>query len=181
MKPALVVGALALVILVTFSIGAALTKHATPTRPLKTGPTRVPGSSLLAVPASGALRPIETGGEPPGNVLDDITLPKGSVFSRAANPGLGATYDEEASFSVDASQGAVLGFYQAELAHFGWHTVTSGAAEHQPGRQIVGEIAGDDGFYWELGVVVSPSTFADGGKTDVTRFTLRVLQVQDQE
>src|SRR5579872_5726097 len=152
MKPAFIVAALALVILVTFSIGAALSKHATPSRPLTSGPTRVPGSSLLAVPAAGALRPIETGGEPPGNVLDDITLPKGSVFSGTTNPGLGATYDEEATFSVDASQGAVLGFYQAELAHFGWRTVTSGPAEHQPGRQIVGEIAGDDGFYWELGV-----------------------------
>jgi hypothetical protein len=181
MKPALVVGVLAVVILATFSIGAALTKQATPSKPLHTGPVKVPGSSLLAVPAGSKLTVIEAGGEPPANVLDAITLPQGSVRGSTANPGLGSTYDEEVTFSVDASQAAVLGFYRTELSHLGWRTVANGGATRQPGRQIVGQIAGDDGFYWQLGVVVAPSSFANAGTTDVTRFTLRVLQVQDQE
>jgi len=181
MKPALIVGALAVVILVSFSVGAALTKTASPSAKVPKGPTAVPGSSLRAVSATGGLSVIETGGQPPVNVLDAITLPVGAVRGSFTNPGEGSTFDHEVTFSVDASDGAVLGFYRAEFKHLGWRTVTSGAATHQPGEQIVGQLAGDDGFYWQLGVIVSPSTFANGGTTNVTRFTLRVLQVEDQQ
>ncbi len=97
------------------------------------------------------------------------------------NPGVGSTFDQEVQFSVDASQEAVLGFYKDELHDLGWRTVTHGAATHQPGQQIVGQLAGDDGFYWQLGVIVAPSTFGASGTTDITKFTLRVLQVQDQD
>lgn len=181
MKPAMLVGAIGLVILVTFSIGAALTHTATPRAARTGGPTKVPGSSLLAVPASTKLEAIEANGEPPANVLAAITLPEGAVLKATENPGLGSTYDEEAVFSVEASDAAVVGFYKTELARLGWHSVSSGAAEHAAGTQVVGQLAGDDGFYWQLGVVVSPSTFTSGGTADVTRFTLRILQVQDQD
>ncbi len=181
MKPALLVGALAVVILITFSVGAALTKSATPQAHTPTGPSRVPGSSLLAVSATRGLSVIKHDGEPPANVLAAITLPQGAVRGASANPGLGSTYDQEVTFSVNASEATVLGFYTTELKRLGWRTVTSGAATNQPGRQIVGQIPGDDGFYWQLGVIVSPSTFSASGTTDITRFTLRVLQVDDQQ
>ena len=113
-------------------------------------------------------------------MLAAITLPTGAVRESSINPGDGSTYDQQVEFSVDASQEAVLGFYKIELAHFGWRTVTSGAATHQAGQQIVGQLAGDDGFYWQLGVIVSPTTFGAAGTTDVTRFELRVIQVGDE-
>jgi hypothetical protein len=181
MKPALLVGALAVVILIAFSVGAALTKTGTPQARTPTGPTRVPGSSLLAVSATRGLSVIEQPGQPPANVLAAITLPQGAVRGVSANPGLGSTYDQEVTFSVDASEATVLGFYRTELKRLGWRTVTSGAATHQPGSQIVGQLPGDDGFYWQLGIIVSPSTFSASGTTDITRFTLRVLQVDDQQ
>ena len=71
--------------------------------------------------------------------------------------------------------------YKTELHDYGWQSVTSGAATHQAGQQLVGQLAGDDGFYWQLGVIVSPSTFGALGTVDVTRFTLRVLQVGDDD
>ncbi len=181
MKPAMVVGALAVVIVVVFSVGAALSRTAAPPARHPSGSQRVPGSTLSAVSATPGLSVIEHDGEPPTNVLDAIALPAGAVRSSWSNPGLGSTFDEQVTFTVDASEAAVLGFYRTELKALGWHTVASGAATRQPGRQLVAQIAGDDGYYWQLGVVVSPSTFSASGTTDVTRFTLRLLQVQDQE
>ena len=180
MKPALIVAALAVVILVLFSVGASLTH--TPTTPAKAprGTSAVKGSSLRAVSAQRGLSVIERDGQPPANVLAAITLPTGAVRESSTNPGDGSTYDQQVEFSVDASEEAVLGFYKIELHDFGWRTVTSGAATHQAGQQIVGQLAGDDGFYWQLGVIVSPTTFGAAGTTDVTRFELRVIQVGDE-
>jgi hypothetical protein len=181
MKPALIVGGLAVVILVVFSLGSALT-HTAPGQPkVPKGASPVKGSSLLAVSAKSGLAPIETDGEPPANVIDAITLPKGAVRGPTANPGEGSTYDQSVQFTIDASQEAVLVFYKDELHDLGWSTVTHGAATHQSGQQIVGQIAGDDGFYWQLGVIVEPTTFGASGTTDITNFSLRVLQVQDQD
>jgi hypothetical protein len=181
MKPALIVGGLAVVILVSFSVGAALTHTATPLSNAPKGAIVVKGSSLRAVSAVKGLSVIETDGEPPANVLAAITLPVGAVRQSSANPGEGSTFDQQVQFTVGASEAAVLGFYKIELKHLGWQTVASGAAIHQAGQQIVGQLAGDDGFYWELGVIVSPTTFGSSGTTDTTQFTLRVLQVDDQQ
>jgi hypothetical protein len=181
MKPALIVGALAVVILVVFSVGSSLTHTAGGQPTVPKGASRVKGSSLLAVSAKAGLAPIETDGEPPVNVIDAITLPKGAIRGAITNPGVGSSYDQQVEFTIDASQEAVLGFYTDELHDLGWSTVTHGAATHQAGQQIVGQIAGDDGFYWQLGVVVAPTTFGASGTTDITQFTLRVLQVQDQD
>jgi hypothetical protein len=180
MKPALIVGGLAVVILVAFSLGSAFTHTATSTSAVPKGTFAVKGSSLRAVSAKKGLSAIEIEGQPPSNVVEAITLPVGAVRGPSTNPGAGATYDQEVQFSVGASEAAVLGFYRIEMKHFGWQIVTSGAASHQAGQQIVGQLAGDDGYYWELGVIVSPTTFGSTGTTDTTRFTLRVLQVDDQ-
>jgi len=179
MRPALVVAVIALVILVGFSIGSAFTHLAVKT-PTSKGPTAVQGSSLRAVSARKGLSVIETDGQPPANVIDAITLPLGAIRASTTNPGAGASFDREVQFSVQASQAAVLGFYRTELHNLGWRTVTSGAATRQPGQQIVEQIAGIDGFYWELGVIVAPSTFSASGTTDITRFTLRLLQLGDE-
>jgi hypothetical protein len=180
MKPALIVGGLAVVILIAFSVGAAFTHTATTPAKTPKGSTVVKGSPLRAMSAQTGLSVIEQGGQPPANVLAAITLPVGAARVSTKNPGKGGAFDQEVRFSVDASEEAVLGFYKAELHDLGWRTVTSGPASHQPGQQMVGQIAGNDGFYWQLGVIVSLSTFGASGTVDVTRFTLRVLQVGDE-
>jgi hypothetical protein len=179
MRPALVVGAIALLILLSFSVWAAFTH--TPTKPTEANraPHSVKGSSLKEIGAARSLSVIEQDGEPPANILDAITLPDGAVRGAATDPGAGSSYDQQVQYTIDASQEAVLTFYRAELHAFGWQVVTSGAATNQPGQQIVGQLAGEDGFYWELGVIVAPSTFSSSGTTDITRFTLRVFQVDD--
>jgi hypothetical protein len=180
MRPALVVGVIALAILLSFSVWAASTH--TPTKPTEStgAPKTVKGTSLKAVGAARSLVVIQQDGEPPANVLDAIELPVGAVRGAATDPGVGSSYDQQVQYSIDASQEAVLTFYRSELRALGWSTVTSGAAINQPGQQIVGQLAGEDGFYWQLGVIVAPSTFSASGTTDITQFTLRVLQVDDE-
>lgn len=180
MKPALLVGAIAVVILVIFSLGAAFT-HTAPTQPKGANVARtVKGSTLKALGATAALSVIEQDGQPPNNVLNAITLPSGAVRTGSSNPGAGSSFDKEVLFSVKASQGAVLGFYRTELHDLGWRVITSGAATRQSGEQIVGQIAGEDGFYWQMGIIVAPSTFGSSETTDTTGFTLRILQVGDE-
>jgi hypothetical protein len=181
MRPALVVLGLAIFILLVFSLGSAFSHTSVAPTKAPKGTSAVKGSSLRAVNAQAGLKPIEQDGQPPANVLAAITLPVGAVRTSSTNPGEGNTYDQKVQFSVDASEAAVLGFYKAELAHFGWKTVTSGPATHQAGQQIVGQIAGEDGFYWQLGVVISPSTFVDNGTVDETQFSLEILQVGDDD
>lgn len=176
MRPAALVLGIGLVILIAFSVGAALSNGAT-SHPA-THPQASAGS-LHALHTEAPLSVIEQNGQPPSNVIEAIAIPRSATRTGTTNPGLGASYDEGVSFTIRASQASVLAFYRAEMRYLGWRTVTSGSARGG-GRQIVGQLGGDDGFYWQLGVTVSASTFSSSGTVDVTRFTLRVLQVQDQ-
>ena len=53
--------------------------------------------------------------------------------------------------------------------------------------EILGKQAGNDGWYWEMGVIVLPTTFggagtgATGAAPETTRFTVRLFQVADEE
>ena len=42
----------------------------------------------------------------------------------------------------------------------GWQIFGTGPADHDPGAfEVLGKKAGSDGFYWEMGAVVSATTF----------------------
>ena len=56
----------------------------------------------------------------------------------------------------------------------GWQVFETGPARNDPGAlEVLGKKAGSDGFFWEMGAVVSATTFgADAppaGQTDVHR------------
>ena len=63
----------------------------------------------------------------------------------------------------------------------GWQIFSTGPADHEPGGlEVLGKKAGSDGFYWEMGAVISPTTFGAGAPaTGATSFTLELFQVQD--
>jgi len=47
---------------------------------------------------------------------------------------------------------------------------------------VLAKKAGDDGWYWEVGVIVSPTVFGPSGveaTTGTTPFVIRLLQVPD--
>jgi len=186
-RPALIVVGLALLIIVFFGVLAAVTNVTTPPPVDNPFAARVvPGTGLVAVPATRALRPVEQLGQPPGNIVDAVAVPRGATVVKVTNnAGQADQYDQQVTFSVAGSQLAVLDFYKAEMTRLGWHVFSTGTAR-QPANaiEVLGQKGGSDGWYWEMGAVVSPTTFTTGqlsspGGGDVTRFTVRLFQVPD--
>lgn len=182
MKPAAIVLGLAIVVLAVFAGGAALFR-ATPAKTPSQTPAAVSGTALRAVGARQALGPIISAGQPPNNVLNAVVVPAGvrrvSTIDYSAEA---SQYDQAVVLSVGGSQAAVIDFYKTEMKRAGWHIESTGPADQQPGIEVLGQIPGDDGWFWELGTVVAPSTFgASGTGAARTRFTLRLIQEPDAD
>jgi hypothetical protein len=184
MRPAMVVLGLAVLILAVFvTIGIVFSQS--PAR-VRTGSAsdRVPGTSLRAVPAAAALAPILGGGEPPSNIVNAVSMPAGSVRIGHANNAAGSgQYDSQVELRSTASQGTLLGFFAAAMRQRGWQVFDQGPAAHNPGAlEVLGKLAGADGYYWEMGATMKPTTFGSGapagGWTDVT---VRLLQENDDQ
>lgn len=179
LRPALVVVAIAAGLILLFGVGAALTGRSSPAPP-PVG--QVPGARLAAVQATSALRPIERPGTPPSDVLGALVVPA-RVTTVASAPWNGSTqYSAKISFRVPASQEAVVSFYRSELHARGWGSISTGAARGRKGAtEVLAQKASSDGWYWEVGVVVSPTTFGSspGSAADVTRFSIELFQVPD--
>ncbi len=183
MRPAMIVVGLAALILVLF-VTIGIVSSQSPAAVKHSAALTVPGVSLRAVPAAGLLAPIVTAGEPPNNVLNAVSVPAGSVrVSHHSNSGGADQYDSQVVFHSDDSQAALLDFYAADMKVQGWQVFDRGAAANNPGAlEVLGKLAGSDGYYWEMGATVSPTTFSKGGPArGVTAFTIRLFQVPDPE
>ncbi len=183
MKPALFVVGLAVVLVVVFSIGELLTSSPGRQAPPAQRATAVRGSSLLAVPANELLKPIVQPGEPPPDILDAVVLPQGSApLTHQNNAGTGQ-YDEQMDFRTTADEAALVGFFRTTMAAQGWRIFSTGPAFHLSGGvEVLGQKAGSDGWYWQMGAIVAPTTFAKtASATGSTRFTIRLFQVPDEQ
>ena len=63
----------------------------------------------------------------------------------------------------------------------GWQIISTGPADHVTGGlEVLGKKAGSDGFYWELGAVISPTSFGAGAPAaGATSFSLVLFQEPD--
>jgi hypothetical protein len=184
MRLAMIVPGLGALILGTFIIVGILTQN--PVQPVNTSTasSAVKGSTLAAVPATDALRPITVDSEPPANIINAVSIPKGAVATGSQDNGSAAgQYDSQVEFRSDASEAALNGFFETVMARQGWQIFDKGAADHLTGGlEVLGKQAGSDGFYWEMGAVVSPTTFgANAPPTGQTDFTVRLFQVPDPD
>ncbi len=178
LRPALIVVGLALFLVLLFGIGAALTS--TPSsKPASR--SHVKGSHLVAVPAAAALRPIEILGTPPADVLDALVLPEGARKISVTRWSGSTQFSGKMSFRVRATQAALVGFFRTELHGAGWSNLSVGAARGTPGAtEVLAQRASSDGWFWEAGFVVFPTTFGHGATgADVTRFSLDLYEVPD--
>jgi hypothetical protein len=184
MRPAMIVFGLAALILVLFVTIAIVTSQAP--APVKHSGTAVgvPGVTLRAVPAATLLSPIVTGGDPPNNILNAVAVPVGSVRVSHENntPGAGQ-YDEQVTFRSGESQAALQAFFAADMKLQGWHISDQGAARNDPhALEVLGKLAGSDGYYWDMGATVDATTFSPGGPArGTTEFTVRLFQEQDSD
>jgi|SRR5580658_5165655 hypothetical protein len=182
LKPAAIVLGLAVLVLLLFAGGAALFRSTPPRAPSKSS-TAVAGTTLRAVGGLGALRPIVSAGQPPSNVLNAVVVPVGlRRLSHINYGGQANQYDQQVTFSVSGTQAAVIDFFKVAMKQQGWQIESSGPADRQPGIEVLGQIAGDDGWFWEMGAVVEPSTFGASGTGHAsTEFSLRLIQEPDAD
>lgn len=177
-RPALVVVGVALFLVLLFGIGAALTSNPPAKAP---PPAVVKGTGLVAQPAARALHPIEDPGTPPADVLDALALPKGAHRLSVTKWSGSTQFDGKMTFSVDASQASLVSFFRTELRARRWSMVNVGPARAERGAtEVLAQRASNDGWYWEAGFVVFPTTFAQGAvHGDVTRFSIDLYEMPD--
>ncbi len=160
-RPAMVVLGLAVLILVVFVTIGIVTSQAP--QPVKTSgaPSAVPGTPLRAQEAAGLLSPIIVAGEPPTNILNAVSVPVGSVrISHLNNAAGSGQYDAQVTFRSEDSQAALLTFYAADMKEQGWQVFDKGPAANDPGAlEVLGKLAGTDGYYWQMGATIPPTTF----------------------
>jgi hypothetical protein len=184
MRPAMIVLGLAGLILVVFVAIAIITSQAPATVRNGAASSAVAGSALTARAATAALSPIVRPGEPPTNIVNAVSIPLGSVrVAHQDNSVPTGQYDSQVTLRSDDSQAALLAFYAADMRLQGWQVFDRGPASNHPGAlEVLGKLAGSDGYYWELGVTVSATTFTPNGPPrGVTDFTVRLLQLSDAQ
>lgn len=183
-RPAMVVLGLAVLIVAAFvTLGLLSSQAPAPVR-TSSAPSAVPGSTLRAEPAADALRPIIGSGGPPSNIINAVSVPLGSVRISHQNNAAGAgQFDAQVTMRSVDSQGALLAFFAATMHQQGWEVFDKGAAANDPGAlEVLGKLAGTDGYYWEMGATIAPTTFGRGAPpTGETDFTIRLLQQNDDE
>jgi len=175
--PALVVLGIAVFIAVGGTVASALATSGSPTLALAS--VRIPdGTVVQLTPATTALKPI-IGSEPPADILAALAVPAGSTERSFVDTDQNlAQYDRSISFTSGLSSDQLVSFYQTLLPKLGWKVTATAAdtAEAAGTIEVLATKGSDDGFYWEVGAVVQPSSSAG-----VTGFTVNLFEQPDED
>ncbi len=70
----------------------------------------------------------------------------------------------------------MVALYRKLLPHLGWQVIYfgTGAQRDGQGTEVLAKHGSGDGYYWEVGAVVSPTT-----STSTTPFSLELFQLPD--
>ena len=182
--PAFIVLGIAVFILIGGVVASALVTGDNPTLALKSI-TLPSGRSVPVTAAATALKPIISSGEPPADILASLAVPTGSILTGTVNTDRNlAQYDRTASFTTGPSglsSAQLVAFYQVLLARLGWKVLFTGqATDHNvTGIEVLGKRGSGDGFYWEVGAVVTPA--ASVAPAGVTPYSLVIYEVPDSD
>jgi hypothetical protein len=174
--PALIVLGIAVLIVVAGVIGSALQSSPAPSSPL--GAVAIPGGAVVPLaPAKTAMRSIVHAGQPPADIMGNLAVPAGSRVVRSLNTDQGQTqFDRTVSFTTRLTTDQVSEVFRTLLPRLGWRVIYSGPATGQAGArtEVLAKKGSSDGFYWEVGAVVSPTTSAGA-----TPFSVELFQLND--
>ena len=108
--------------------------------------------------------------EIPSNIVDAFLVPVGTQPESGANiPNAGAgEFDCYQPLVTPAGASALLSFYTTHLESLGWHLFSHGASNGAP--QSLFQKAGNDSFYWVVGITVTRSS------TKLAHWTFRIYQ-----
>ena len=164
MRLAMIVPGIGVLILVLFIGAEFLTSNPVQKTKTATGSFSVHGTPLRAVPAVKELKVITVSGQPPGNIINAVSVPEGATrTSHQNNSAAAQEYDAQITLRIDQSQAAVENFYKLDMKKQGWQVFSTGPATHVAGGlEVLGKKAGSDGFYWEMGTIISPTSFGSG-------------------
>jgi len=121
-------------------------------------------------------------------VIDALVIPTNSTLT---------TYHRQAenlelfagSITLSAPDQAsdVVTFYRLELAHEAWKVTRTDATANGKGSELFATIAGSDGFYWELEVIVESSNpsvspaLGGGDATVASSVSLQLVELNDAD
>jgi hypothetical protein len=183
MRAAMIVPGIGALILILFIGAEFLTSNPVQKTKTSTRSFSVPGTPLEAVPAVHDLKVITLSGQPPGNIINSVAVPSGARLTGHANNTASAqgVYDAQINLRADESQAVLETFYKQDMKKQGWQIISTGPADHVTGGlEVLGKKAGSDGFYWELGAIISPTSFGAGTPAaGATSFSLELIQEQD--
>ena len=139
-------------------------------------PTR---TDLNPRPAAPVWQPIVHVGEPPADVLDNLSIPAGATATGYDNRDAGVSqYDRLARLFVPAGRDDVLGFYAVQLPGQGWKLRGATSTAAGRGRQVLAYRFSSDSFQWQVEVTVVPATRAGVAGSALT---LEVWQLSEDE
>ncbi len=174
--PALIVLGLAAFLLIGGVVASAVSSGSDPTFTLRQV-TLADGSTVALAPAATKLHAIVNNDEPPADIIGNLGVPKESVVTGVLDSDQhAAQFDRTAQLHSQLAQAQVVDAYGRLLRAVGWQVIYDGAApQGVPGAtEVLAKRGSGDGFYWETGVVVSPTTPAGS-----TPYSVEVLETPD--
>jgi hypothetical protein len=178
--PAIVILGIAVFILLAGVLASALISGSSPTETLRS--VTIPGKTVVPLtPATTALHSIVGSGEPPADILGNLAVPAGSTVRGTLDSDQNSgQFDRTVSFtSGTLAPPQLVDTFHALLAKLGWQVIYTGAgtgAHGGNGTEVLAKRGSGDGFYWEVGVVVSPTTSAG-----ITPYSVELFQLPDDE
>lgn len=177
--PALIVLGIAVFIVVVGVVGSVAFSSGGGTPTTRRTITLPDGSVVPLVPATTAMKSIVSGGQPPADIIRALAVPADSPVTRTVNNAQGAgQFDSTVSFTSGLTTDEVASLYRTLLPTLGWQVIFhgAGASVQAQDTEVLAKKASTDSFYWEVGVVVSPTTTAG-----TTPFSIEVFQVSDDQ
>jgi hypothetical protein len=175
--PALVVLGIAVFIVVAGVAASALASGNAPTTSLRS--IALPGGPVVQLtPATVAMKRIVSASEPPGDIIGNMAVPDGSDVTHVVNTDQGqAQFDRTVAFTTPLSSNQVVELYRALLPRLGWRVLYAGPGAGRfggQGTEVLAKLGSGDGFYWEVGAVVSETTSAG-----ITPFSIELFELPD--
>ncbi len=176
--PALIVLGLAVFILLGGVLAEALTSSSPPPVAHVASVTLSDGTHVNLSPATVRLRSIEASGQPPSDILGNLGIMTQSTIIGTIDGDQGtAQFDRTVDLRTEQlAQSQVAEAYRRMLQANGWHVIYQGDAPQgvAGSTEVLANKGSSDGFYWETGVVVSPTT-----PTGFTSYSIEVFETPD--
>ena len=176
--PALIVLGLAVVILLGGTLAAALTTTGPTPAAQVAAVTLSDGTHVTFSPGTIRLRTIVASGQPPSDILANLGVLTTSTIVGTVDGDQGTTqFDRTVDLQTSAlAQSQVIEAYRLFSESHGWNVIYQGDAPQgvAGSTELLAKKGSSDGFYWEIGVVASPTT-----ATGSTSYSIEVFETPD--